>query len=81
MTQNTTPSRRKLLTTGLGVLAAPAILRVLPANAQGRTLRIGHVSPRSGPLAAFGEAVAFRRPEVGARAGGAGEPVLLVFPG
>ena len=53
MTQNTTPSRRKLLTTGLGVLAAPAILRVLPANAQGRTLRIGHVSPRSGPLAAL----------------------------
>jgi branched-chain amino acid transport system substrate-binding protein len=59
MTQNATPSRRRLLTTGLGVLAAPAILRVLPANAQGRTLRIGHVSPRSGPLAAFGEADPF----------------------
>jgi branched-chain amino acid transport system substrate-binding protein len=59
MLEGTKPSRRKLLVTGLGALAAPAILRVLPANAQSRTLKIGHVSPHSGPLAAFGEADAF----------------------
>ena len=55
----TRPSRR-IVTTGLGAaIAAPAILRVIPANAQSRVIKIGHVSPRTGPLAPFGEADPF----------------------
>jgi branched-chain amino acid transport system substrate-binding protein len=49
-------NRRDLVKGGLGVLAAPTILRVIPANAQSRTIKIGHVSPKTGPLAGFGEA-------------------------
>src|SRR5262245_32581587 len=49
-------SRRTAITTGLGAIAAPAVLRVIPANAQSRVIKIGHVSPRTGPLAGFGEA-------------------------
>jgi branched-chain amino acid transport system substrate-binding protein len=52
----TTTNRRTLLQAGLGVLAAPAILRVIPVNAQSRVIKIGHVSPRTGPIAPFGEA-------------------------
>jgi branched-chain amino acid transport system substrate-binding protein len=54
-----TVSRRHALKTGASLIAAPAILRVLPANAQSKTIKIGHVSPRTGPLAAFGEADPF----------------------
>ena len=54
-------TRRALIKSGLGaiaapVLAAPAILNVIPANAQSRVVKIGHVSPRTGPIAPFGEA-------------------------
>src|SRR5215510_11372658 len=49
-------SRRKLVTTALGAVAAPAVLSVIPVNAQSRVVKIGHVSPRTGPLAGFGEA-------------------------
>ena len=49
-------SRRTLVKAGLGAVAAPAVLRVIPANAQSRVIKIGHVSPRTGPLAGFGEA-------------------------
>jgi branched-chain amino acid transport system substrate-binding protein len=49
-------SRRTLVKAGLSALAAPAALRVIPANAQSRVIKIGHVSPRTGPLAGFGEA-------------------------
>src|SRR5947209_12272764 len=52
-------NRRTLLQAGLGALAAPAILRVIPVNAQSRVIKIGHVSPRTGPLAPFGEADPF----------------------
>src|SRR5215216_1137119 len=52
-------SRRALVKAGLGALAAPAVLRVIPANAQSRVIKIGHVSPRTGPLAGFGEADGF----------------------
>src|ERR1700720_2194916 len=52
-------SRRRIMTAGLGAVAAPAVLRVLPANAQSRVIKIGHVSPRTGPIAAFGEADPF----------------------
>jgi branched-chain amino acid transport system substrate-binding protein len=52
-------SRRSLVRSGVGVLAMPAVLRVIPANAQSRAIKIGHVSPRTGPLAGFGEADGF----------------------
>ena len=48
-------SRRALV----GAIAAPAVLRVIPANAQSKVIKIGHVSPRTGPLAGFGEADGF----------------------
>ncbi len=38
------------------ILAAPAILRSTRAYAQNPTIKIGHVSPRTGPLAGFAEA-------------------------
>src|ERR1022692_1920902 len=56
MTDIKTISRRTLVKTGLGALAAPAVLRVLPAQAQSQVIKIGHVSPKTGPLAGFGEA-------------------------
>jgi branched-chain amino acid transport system substrate-binding protein len=52
-------SRRKLLRSGAFALAAPAVLRVLPAAAQSNVIKIGHVSPKTGPLAGFGEADGF----------------------
>ncbi len=50
------PTRRGLLIGGTAALAAPAILRGTRAYAANPTLRIGHVSPRTGPLAGFAEA-------------------------
>src|SRR6059036_3432561 len=52
-------SRRTLVKAGLGAVASPAVLRVIPANAQAKVIKIGHVSPRTGPLAGFGEADSF----------------------
>src|SRR5437764_15279600 len=52
---HTAISRRALV----GALAAPAVLRAIPADAQSRVIKIGHVSPRTGPLAGFGEADGF----------------------
>ena len=51
-----TTSRRRFLTGATALLAAPAILRGTRAYAANPTLRIGHVSPRTGPLAGFAEA-------------------------
>jgi hypothetical protein len=51
--------RRAVITHGLGMLAAPAVLRAIPAEAQSKIIKIGHVSPRTGPLAGFGEADGF----------------------
>src|SRR5690242_5642132 len=48
-------SRRALV----GAMAAPAVLRVLPAEAKSQVIKIGHVSPKTGPLAGFGEADGF----------------------
>ncbi len=60
------PSRRIIVTSGLGAaIAAPAILKVIPVNAQSRVIKIGHVSPRTGPLAAFGEADPFVLDSIG----------------
>src|SRR5918911_1071377 len=52
-------TRRRVVQAGLSAIAAPAVLRVTPAGAQGRVIKIGHVSPRTGPLAGFGEADSF----------------------
>ena len=52
-------NRRSVVTRGLGMLATPAILRAIPARAQSKSIKIGHVSPRTGPLAGFGEADGF----------------------
>jgi branched-chain amino acid transport system substrate-binding protein len=49
-------SRRTIVKAGLGAVAAPAVLRIIPANAQSKGIKIGYVSPRTGPLAGFGEA-------------------------
>lgn len=54
MTQLT--SRRRFLTGATAMLAAPAILRATRAYAGTPVLRVGHVSPRTGPLAGFAEA-------------------------
>jgi branched-chain amino acid transport system substrate-binding protein len=69
-------NRRTVIATGVGALASPAILRVIPANAQSKTIKVGHVSPKTGPLAGFGEADGFIIDEVkkilkpGLRSGG-----------
>src|SRR6187397_826736 len=52
-------SRRTLVKSGLGAIAVPAVLRALPAEAQSQVIKIGHVSPKTGPLAGFGEADTF----------------------
>ena len=49
-------SRRKFLGTGAALLAAPAILTHTRAYAADPVIKIGHVSPRTGPLAGFAEA-------------------------
>jgi branched-chain amino acid transport system substrate-binding protein len=49
-------SRRAIMKAGAAAIAAPAILSVIPVNAQSRVIKIGHVSPRTGPIAPFGEA-------------------------
>jgi branched-chain amino acid transport system substrate-binding protein len=51
--------RRAVVARGLGMLAAPAVLRAVAAEAQSKIIKIGHVSPRTGPLAGFGEADGF----------------------
>jgi branched-chain amino acid transport system substrate-binding protein len=49
-------SRREVVKIAGGLVAAPAILRMIPANAQSAAIKIGFVSPTTGPIAAFGEA-------------------------
>ncbi|MGI9434378.1 MAG: ABC transporter substrate-binding protein [Geminicoccaceae bacterium] len=51
-----TPSRRTFIAGGAATLAAPALLRSTRAYADNPVLRVGHVSPRTGPLAGFAEA-------------------------
>ncbi|HZD88544.1 MAG TPA: ABC transporter substrate-binding protein [Pseudolabrys sp.] len=52
-------SRRTLVKAGIGAVAAPAVLRVGPALAASDTIKVGYVSPKTGPLAGFGEADEF----------------------
>lgn len=65
------PSRRDVLT-GLAAygLAAPAVLKHSRAYAQNPTIKVGHVSPRTGPLAGFAEADGFILDEVRATLAG-----------
>ncbi|PJI86173.1 amino acid/amide ABC transporter substrate-binding protein (HAAT family) [Yoonia maricola] len=49
-------NRRQLLGGMAATVAAPALLTATRAYAQVPTIRIGHVSPRTGPLAGFAEA-------------------------
>src|SRR5499427_4886670 len=80
----TSVTRRSLVKAGIGALAAPAALRVIPANAQSRVIKIGHVSPRTGPLAGFGEADGFILDQVrallgtGLQSGGRTYPVQII---
>lgn len=58
-TSRMNPSRRGFLVAGTAALATPAILSASRAYAQTPTLKVGHVSPRTGPLAGFAEADEF----------------------
>lgn len=49
-------SRRKFLAGTAATLASPAILTATRAYAANPKLRVGHVSPQTGPLASFAEA-------------------------
>ena len=77
-------NRRAVVTSGIGALAAPAILRVVPANAQSKAIKIGHVSPRTGPLAGFGESDGFIIDQMkkilapGLKSGGKTYPVEII---
>lgn len=52
----TTPTRRGFLTGTAAAIAAPALLTSTRAYAANPVLRVGNVSPRTGPLAGFAEA-------------------------
>src|ERR1044072_2476138 len=52
-------NRRTLIKSGAAAIAGPALLKANSASAQARVIKIGHVSPRTGPLAGFGEADGF----------------------
>src|SRR6187200_1686318 len=52
-------NRRTLIKSGAAVIAAPVLFNANSASAQAKVLKIGHVSPRTGPLAGFGEADTF----------------------
>src|SRR5258708_19299339 len=49
-------NRRTLIKSGAAAVAAPALLGANSASAQAKVIMIGHFSPRTGPLAGFGEA-------------------------
>lgn len=49
-------SRRQFLGSAATIVAAPAILKYTRAYAADPVVKIGHVSPRTGPLAGFAEA-------------------------
>ena len=49
-------SRRKVLIGGGAAIAAPAILSITRAYAANPKLKVGFVSPKTGPLGGFAEA-------------------------
>ena len=54
-----TINRRTLIQSGAAAVAMPALLNANSASAQAKVIKIGHVSPKTGPLAGFGEADPF----------------------
>jgi len=50
------PNRRQVLAGLAAGVAAPAILKMNRAYAQSPVIKVGHVSPKTGPLAGFAEA-------------------------
>ena len=56
MTKLIRPSRRGFLAGTTAALAAPALLRPRMARAQEGTIRVGFVTPSTGPIAGFAEA-------------------------
>ena len=48
-------NRRVLIKSGAAAIAAPALFNANSASAQAKVIKIGHVSPKTGPLAGFGE--------------------------
>jgi branched-chain amino acid transport system substrate-binding protein len=80
----TTVNRRAVIAGGLGAIAAPAVLHVIPANAQSKAIKIGHVSPKTGPLAGFGESDGFIIEQMtqllkpGIQSGGKTYPVQII---
>ncbi|MGE3644439.1 MAG: ABC transporter substrate-binding protein [Beijerinckiaceae bacterium] len=54
-----TPTRRQVIHGAAALVAAPAVLRTIPANAQSKGIKIGFVTPASGPLAGFAESDKF----------------------
>jgi branched-chain amino acid transport system substrate-binding protein len=59
MTRVNRINRRTLIKSGAAAIAAPALLNANSASAQAKVIKIGHVSPKTGPLAGFGEADEF----------------------
>jgi branched-chain amino acid transport system substrate-binding protein len=76
-------SRRQFVQTSAGAIAAGALLgkRAFAAN---RPLKVGYVSPETGPVAPFGEADAFvidtirKKAQGGIMAGGATRPIEIL---
>src|SRR6201995_1398911 len=52
-------NRRTLIKSSAAAIAMPALLNANSARAQAKVIKIGHVSPKTGPLAGFGEADPF----------------------
>jgi branched-chain amino acid transport system substrate-binding protein len=83
-TNRATVNRRAVIAGGLGAIAAPAVLRVIPANAQSKAIKIGHVSLKTGPLAGFGESDGFIIDQMtqvlksGIQSGGKTYPVQII---
>jgi branched-chain amino acid transport system substrate-binding protein len=52
-------NRRTLIKSGAAAITAPALFNANSASAQAKVIKVGHVSPKTGPLAGFGEADTF----------------------
>ena len=51
-----TPSRRSVLKAGAATLASTAVFAPAVLRADNMVIKIGHISPRTGPMAGFAEA-------------------------
>ena len=71
-------TRRKLLKSGAAFGAAAASGLALPARAQAKALKIGYVSPQTGPLSAFSAADSFMVEKFLAAAPGLGLDVEVI---